>query len=126
MSRFIAVYSAPKDPTTFGVSYRDTHIPLIKATPGVLKVEVSMIRRALRGDPAPWMIAVIHFKDNDAMRAGLATEQWRLAGENLAEIGGLELATMATLNEPETYEVESHAEPLDTSGTRPSTTSGGG
>lgn len=101
MAGFVALYSTPGEPEAFEHNYRNGHLPLILKTPGLERVEVFPVRRSLRGDPASYLMAVLTFTDDDAMRAGMRSPEWAAAGENLASFGGVEIATMFTVGEPE-------------------------
>lgn len=105
MARFVALYRMPAEPEAFDRAYRETHLPLVAKTPGLTRVEVSRVRKTVHGSPALHLMAVMDFGDSDAMRTGLASEQWAAAGRNLAEIGGLDLATMLILDEPEALDI---------------------
>jgi hypothetical protein len=72
-------------------------------TPGLTRVELSRVRRTVTGGPALLWMAVMHFAD-DQFKAAMASPEWAAAGRNLAEIGGLALVTMFTLDEPELLE----------------------
>lgn len=101
MSRFIAIYRRPASDEaaeSFEKAYRDTHLPLVDATPGVVSTEVVRARKTLVGDPL-LLVATIHFSDADAMKQGLASPEWAEAGKNLAEIGGLALATLSVMED---------------------------
>ncbi len=109
MPRFVALYRTPDDTddsARFEEAYRATHLPLVAATPGLVRVEVSRVRRTLVGQPAPMLMAVMDFVDSDALRAGMSSPQWAESGRNLASIGGLELATMFILEEAEVVDLE--------------------
>lgn len=109
MSRFVALYRLPEDEReaeVFGRRYRSSHLPLVVRTPGLCRVEVSRVARNLLGDSAFMLMAVMTFTDREAMRAGMRSEEWARAGANLADLGGTELATMFTLDDPEVEELK--------------------
>lgn len=109
MSRFVALYRPPeveREVETFGRRYRSSHLPLVRRTPGLCRVEVSEVTRNLLGDSTFMLMAVMTFTDRDAMRMGMRSEEWARAGANLADIGGTELATMFTLDDPEVEDLE--------------------
>lgn len=121
MTRFLAIYRLPEDAedaARFESAYRSTHLPLVAATPGLTGVEVSKVTSTVVGSPGLLLLAVMTFADEQAMKDAFRTPQWRESGRNLAEIGGLELATMVTLGEPEAFPLNSGAEGAD----HPSTT----
>ena len=103
MATFVVLYSTPGDPERFDRSYREGHLPLLLKTPGLESVDAYPVRRTLRGEPACHLLAVLTFADDDAMRAGMRSPEWAAAGENLATFGGVDIATMFTVGEPETY-----------------------
>lgn len=41
MAKMIVLYGAPKDPAAFDRYYRETHLPLVKAIPGLCCLEVN-------------------------------------------------------------------------------------
>ena len=82
MTRFVALYRMPADVEGFDRDYRHTHLPLVAATPG------GAAFKAARGSP-----------------------EWAAAGRNLAEIGGVELATMFVLEEAEVTDLSGTAAP---------------
>ncbi len=103
MSRFVALYRLPEDPAVlerFDRDYEATHLPLVRKTPGLVRIEASRVRRTVYGAPALHLLAVMTFADREAMTSGLASPEWAAAGRNLADIGGLDLATMAILDDP--------------------------
>ena len=109
MTRFVALYRLPDDASAaakFESDYRSTHLPLVAATPGLTSVEVARVRETVVGSPKLLLRATMTFADDEAMNAAMSSPQWRASGRNLAEIGGLELATMFTLE-------HSDAIPLD-------------
>ena len=108
MTRFVVTYRMPESADAaarFEADYRRTHLPLVAGTPGLTRVEVSRVARTVAGSPAPMLMAVLTFVDAAAMSEGMRSEQWAASGRNLAEIGGLELATMVTLDEPEVVDL---------------------
>lgn len=108
MSRFAALYRLPEDPAVlerFERDYSATHLPLVKKTPGLVRVEASKVKKTVFGEPKLHLLAIMTFSDEESMRAGLASEEWAASGRNLAEIGGLDLAIMVLLDEPEVHDL---------------------
>lgn len=104
MARFIAIYrmpQTPEDAARFSAAYRDTHVPLLVRTPGLVDVEISRVQEMVLGEPGLLLVAVMTFSDGQAMAEAMRSAPWREAGRNLAAIGGLELAIMATLEPAE-------------------------
>ena len=105
MARSMAIYRLPQtseDAARFSADYRDTHVPLLMRTPGLVNIEVSRVREMLYGEPALLLVAVLTFGDDPAMAEAMRSAPWREAGRNPASIGGLELVTMMTLEPAET------------------------
>lgn len=100
MARFVALYRLPQDgdPHDFLARYHDSHVPLVARTPGLTRVEISAVRRTVKGEPL-MLMAVMHFAD-EQLTAALGSPEWAEVGRNLAEIGGLPLVTLFTLEEP--------------------------
>lgn len=104
MARFIAIYQLPQTPedaARFNSDYRDTHVPLLVRTPGLVSIEISRVQEMVLGEPGLLLVAVMTFADDQVMAEAMRSAPWREAGRNLASIGGLELATMATLEPAE-------------------------
>ncbi len=101
MARFVALYRLPEDGQVedFLRRYHDSHVPLVARTPGLTGIEVSRVRRMVTGESALLLMAVLTF-DDAQMKTAMTSPEWAEAGRNLAEIGGLPLVTMFTLEEP--------------------------
>lgn len=97
MIKFVALYRSPADPETFDDAYLTTHLPLLAKTPGLQRTEVGRVQRMMVGEPAYHLVAEMYFADADTLKAALRSREWASAGENLAAIGGMELATMFTV-----------------------------
>lgn len=110
MTRFVALYRMPADVEGFDRDYRQTHVPLVARAPGLSRVEVSRVRRTVLGEPQLHLMAVMHFADAAAFKTAMASPEWAESGRNLAEIGGVELATMFVLDDPEVIEPEPRGE----------------
>jgi len=97
MARFVVLYRTPDNPTGFDAAYFGTHLPLVEATPGLERAEVVKVARTIHGGPSLYLMATLHFPDDDTMRAALRSPEWAAAGENLQSFGGLDIATMFTV-----------------------------
>ncbi|AOS61474.1 hypothetical protein TL08_03205 [Actinoalloteichus hymeniacidonis] len=97
MIKYIALYRRPSDPD-FDARYLASHLPLVAKTPGLVRTELGRVTRTylpgFLGDAEPHLIAEMYFESHESMRAALRTPEWKAAGENLAEIGGIELVAM--------------------------------
>ncbi|HEY8374138.1 MAG TPA: EthD family reductase [Pseudonocardiaceae bacterium] len=98
MIKYIALYRKPADTEAFAEKYFATHLPLVAKTPGLVRCEVARVQRTyvpgFLGDTEPFLIAEMYFESKEAMKTAFASEEWKAAGANLAEIGGMELVAM--------------------------------
>lgn len=98
MIKYVALYRRPADPEAFDEAYFAQHLPLIEQVPGLLRAEVSRVRRvfvpAFLGDTDLYLVADMYFESADAMKAAFGSPEWQAAGANLTEIGGMELVAM--------------------------------
>jgi uncharacterized protein (TIGR02118 family) len=76
----------PEALATFEQRYRDEHLPLIEATPGVREVRVRWVTQTLLGDPEVILVTEMGFDDRAALDAALGSDAMRAAGRNLREI----------------------------------------
>lgn len=110
LARFVAMYRRPVDADAaeaFETAYRTTHLPLVALTPGLTRVEVSRVLAQPVGSSPFFLMAEMVFVDAEALRVAIASPEWARAGRNLAEIGGLDLATMLVLDDAEQVAVTS-------------------
>ena len=77
MYRLTIEYSGPVDPETFDRHYRDVHVPLVRALPGLARFTTSK-PRALGGE-APYLVAELWFEDGDAMKAAMKSTEMAAA-----------------------------------------------
>jgi uncharacterized protein (TIGR02118 family) len=75
MHKLTVEYYDPTDGDAFESAYRERHVPLVKAVPGVERFTISWPR----GDDAPHLVAEVWFADADAMKAGLSSPQMAAA-----------------------------------------------
>lgn len=76
MHRLTVQYFRPTDAAAFEAAYRERHVPLAQAVPGLQRLTVSTPRGA---DDAPYLVAELWFADRDALKAGLASPEMGLA-----------------------------------------------
>ncbi|MBP2474909.1 uncharacterized protein (TIGR02118 family) [Crossiella equi] len=100
MIKYIALYRTPSDPADFDEKYFGSHAPLVAKTPGLVRMEVARVQRVVfpgfLGDTRPHLVAEMYFESAESAKAAFKSPEWAASGENLAEIGGLELVTMFT------------------------------
>ncbi|MBA2557608.1 MAG: EthD family reductase [Chloroflexi bacterium] len=70
---------------TFRRRYADEHLPLVRATPGLISLTVDEVVQTF-GDTDIILVAQMIFSDREQLDAGLASDAMRQAGRNLREI----------------------------------------
>jgi uncharacterized protein (TIGR02118 family) len=102
MTTLLALYRRPDGGPDaleiFERRYRDEHLPLVAATPGLRSTRVQRVSQALGGDTDLVMITAMEFDDRGSLDAGLASDAMRAAGRNLREIAP-GLATLLVLED---------------------------
>ncbi len=97
----LALYKRPEGGdealATFWQRYRDEHMPLIAKVPGLRGTKIWNVNRRYAGED---LVAVcsMEFDDNEALKAGMKSEEMAAAGANLAEIAP-DLLTLVALEE---------------------------
>jgi uncharacterized protein (TIGR02118 family) len=97
--RLIVQYGQPSDPAAFDRHYREVHVGLAQAIPGVLRFDIGHPQSLDPSTPAPYLVAQLDFESAEALGAGMNSEAGKAAGADVATFatGG---ATMAS------YDVE--------------------
>ncbi|MDQ3128064.1 MAG: EthD family reductase [Chloroflexota bacterium] len=101
MTTLLALYRRPDGDealATFLRRYRDEHLPLVAATPGLRATRVQHVGQALGGETDLVLITAMEFDDRAALDLGLASDAMREAGRNLREIAP-GLATLLVLED---------------------------
>ena len=88
MVKLVAIYTKPADVQAFETHYREAHTPLVRAMPGLKKLEVSHFFGAPQGDPRYYMMAEMYFEDKDALFAALKAPEGKAAGKDLMGFAG--------------------------------------
>jgi uncharacterized protein (TIGR02118 family) len=93
--RLIVQYGQPTDPAEFDRHYREVHVPLVQAVPGLVRFTVGRPRSMDRNTPAPYAVAELDFESAEAMGTALGTEAGRAAGADVATFatGGVTMAS---------------------------------
>ena len=84
MKKLIAVYRTPADAEAFLSHYRDKHLPLVRAIPGLVGVEATLVTRTLMGEPGTFLIAEMRFADGDSFKAAMQSPENAATGADLA------------------------------------------
>ena len=83
---------------TFERRYRDEHLPLVAATPGIRETRVWRVVEALGAETDLTVVTAMGFDDRPSLDAALRSDAMRAAGRNLREIAP-GLATFLVLEE---------------------------
>ncbi len=83
MIKLVALYRKPADPAAFNKHYYDVHIPLIRRTPGLRKLEITTIQGAPVGDTKFHLMAEMSYDSLEAMNAANASPEGRAAAKDL-------------------------------------------
>ena len=78
----IALYQQPENPSAFDEAYFNTHVPLIKKVPGLKDITITRFTRTIMGDGL-YMMAVMHFEDEDYLKTAMKSPEMGEAGKNL-------------------------------------------
>jgi uncharacterized protein (TIGR02118 family) len=65
MHKITVQYFDPADGDAFEAAYRERHVPLVRAVPGLERFTLSLPR----SEGAPYLVAELWFADGDALRA---------------------------------------------------------
>jgi uncharacterized protein (TIGR02118 family) len=93
--RLIVQYGQPTDPAAFDKHYRDVHVGLAQAIPGVVRFDTGHPQPLDPSSPAPYLIAQLDFESAEAFGEGMGSEAGRAAGADVANFasGGVTMAT---------------------------------
>ncbi len=100
MATLLVLYKTPKDPAAFDAYYAETHIPIAKKIPGLLKYAVSRGPVMTPGGPAPvHLVAELQFADTEAIAAAFASPEGKAAADDVAKFatGGADMLIFDTL-----------------------------
>lgn len=90
MTTLLALYRRPGGGSdalgAFEERYRDEHLPLVAATPGLRSTRVWRVAEALGGDTDLVLAAAMDFDDRPSLDAALRSDPMRAAGRTLREI----------------------------------------
>jgi uncharacterized protein (TIGR02118 family) len=93
--RLIVQYGQPTDPAAFDQHYRDVHVPLVQAVPGLVRFTVGHPRSLDPSTPAPYAVAELDFESAEAMGTALGTEAGKATAADvpLFASGGVSMAS---------------------------------
>ncbi len=83
MARMLVIYRTPKDPKAFDDHYFNTHIPLARQLPGLMRYETSVNPIVhLAGARDTYLIGILHFESLHAIKTAFASECGRACAED--------------------------------------------
>ena len=92
--RLVVSYGQPDDAAAFDAHYRDTHAPLARRMPGLVRFTYGYARGMGPAQPAPYLVAELDFDSEQAMGEAFGSTEGQAAAADDATFatGG---ATMA-------------------------------
>lgn len=82
--KLIAIYRKPDDEAAFLKHYEEVHSPLVRSVPGLQRLVVNRVSQSLMGPDGPFMIAEMHFADDQAFADAMRSPENKAAGKDLA------------------------------------------
>ncbi|HLI55462.1 MAG TPA: EthD family reductase [Actinomycetota bacterium] len=76
MTRLVVLWESPGDPVAFERHYREVHIPLASAMPGLRRYTVGWDPSPIVGEPYH-AVAELDFDDRESLRAAFASPEGR-------------------------------------------------
>jgi len=97
-TKLFAMYKRPDDIDAFLKHYHEIHLPLVMKVPGLQKAVVNRVEKnPMGGEPPYFMIAELHFADQAAFDAAMASPENRAAGKDVTNFAkGLLTMVVAT------------------------------
>ena len=86
MVRLLVLYEKPGDQSAFDRHYRDVHIPLVKALPGLRQYTISRNAVAVSGGEAFYLVAELDWDDMDALGAAFVSPEGQATTADLARL----------------------------------------
>ena len=86
MVRFLVVYETPADPAAFDRHYRDVHIPLVRALPGLRRFTISRNAAAVRGGDPFHLVAELEWDSLQDLQDAFASPQGRATSADVANL----------------------------------------
>ena len=83
MIKLVALFTRPENVAIFDAHYDETHAPLMRKVPGLVKMEVTRNLQAFRGEPPYYLMAEMYWRNKESFDAAMASEENRAAGKDL-------------------------------------------
>jgi uncharacterized protein (TIGR02118 family) len=85
--KLVVLYPQPEDPQGFDQHYLGVHMPMVREIPGLERAESGRIAAAADGgEKTYYRIAELYFADQDALNAGLRSEQGNAVAADYSKI----------------------------------------
>jgi uncharacterized protein (TIGR02118 family) len=85
--KLVVLYTQPSEPDAFDRHYLGTHMPLVRAIPGLQRAETGRSATALDGgEKTCYRIAEHYFADQAALQAGFASAEGGATAADYQEI----------------------------------------
>jgi uncharacterized protein (TIGR02118 family) len=88
MVKLVAIYSIPENVEEFNQHYFETHAPLAKKVPGLIKLEVSKVYGAPMGESNLHLIAEMYFENKGTLAEAMNSSEMRATGKDLMSFAG--------------------------------------
>jgi uncharacterized protein (TIGR02118 family) len=99
MAKLVVLYKTPADPAAFDRYYFDTHVPLAKKIPGMLRYEINAGPVAGPAGASPYhLVAILEFASMDTLQQALGSPEGQAAAGDLPNFatGGVEMLIFDT------------------------------
>jgi uncharacterized protein (TIGR02118 family) len=85
--KLVVLYTQPEDPAAFDQHYRDVHMPLVDAIPGLQRAETAKFVTALDGgEQTYYRSAELYFADDAAMQAAFGSPEGGATAKDYGDI----------------------------------------
>jgi len=84
MHRLVVSYGQPTDPAEFDRHYRQVHVGLAQAIPGLRRFTMGHPVAVDPATPAPYLVAELDFDSAEALGAGMGSSPGRAAAADVA------------------------------------------
>ncbi|MBA3906236.1 MAG: EthD family reductase [Pseudonocardiales bacterium] len=82
---FLVIYSTPTDPEAFDKHYREVHLPLAKALPGLRRYALATAPQMVRGGVC-YLVATLEWDSIAELRAAFGSPAGRATSEDMATL----------------------------------------
>lgn len=84
MIKLTVLYLPPDDVDAFLKHYREVHLPLVRAVPGVARIVAQRVRSSPGAkEPRYFLVAEMHFADQASFDAAMRSDENKRAGRDL-------------------------------------------